>query len=81
MLGAAGLLSGGYDVEDDERPTTGNDAIIRAFLRSRANSIEGGTSEVLRNIRAELDLTMALTGCRTLADITRDRLVEAPLPH
>ena len=40
-----------------------------------------GVAEVLRNIRAELDLTMALTGCRTLADITRDRLVEAPLPH
>ena len=40
-----------------------------------------GVSEVLRNIRAELDLTMALTGCRTLADVTRDRLVESPLPH
>ena len=40
-----------------------------------------GVAEVLRNIRAELDLTMALTGCRTLADVTRDRLVEVPLPH
>jgi lactate 2-monooxygenase len=40
-----------------------------------------GVAEVLRNLRAELDLTMALTGCRSLADITRDRLVEAPLPH
>jgi lactate 2-monooxygenase len=40
-----------------------------------------GVEEVLRNIKAELDLTMALTGCCTLADITRDRLVEAPLPH
>ncbi|HET7822337.1 MAG TPA: alpha-hydroxy-acid oxidizing protein, partial [Ornithinibacter sp.] len=40
-----------------------------------------GVSEVLRNIRAELDLTMALTGCRTLADVTRDRLVESPTPH
>ena len=30
------------------------------------------------NVVAELDLTMALTGCRTLADITRDRLVRAP---
>src|SRR6478609_7710301 len=36
-----------------------------------------GVAEVLRNIRAELDLTMALTGCRTLAEITRDRLVRA----
>ncbi len=37
-----------------------------------------GVAEVLRNIRAELDLTMALTGCRTLADVTRERLVAAP---
>ena len=27
LLGAEGLLSGGYDVDDDDRPTTGNDAI------------------------------------------------------
>ena len=37
-----------------------------------------GVAEVLRNIRAELDLTMALTGCRTVADVTRERLVPAP---
>ena len=52
LLGAEGLLSGGYEV-DDERPLAGKDAITRAFLRSRANSIEGGTSEVLRNILGE----------------------------
>lgn len=33
-----------------------------------------GVAEVLRNLRAELDLTMALTGCRTIADITPDLL-------
>jgi lactate 2-monooxygenase len=36
-----------------------------------------GVSEVLRNLRAELDLTMALTGCRTIADITPDLLRRA----
>jgi lactate 2-monooxygenase len=40
-----------------------------------------GVAEVLRNITAELDLTMALTGCRTLADVTRDRLVESAPRH
>ena len=50
-----------------------------ARLRARAGRRRGGR-EVLRNIRAELDLTMALTGCRTLADVTRDRLVEVPPP-
>ena len=53
LLGADGLLSGATTSSDEDRPTTGNDAITRAFLRSRANSIEGGTSEVLRNILGE----------------------------
>ncbi|MER7073379.1 alpha-hydroxy-acid oxidizing protein [Terrabacter sp. NPDC000476] len=34
-----------------------------------------GVSEVLRNLRAELDLEMALTGCTSLADLTPDRLL------
>ena len=29
------------------------DTLQKAFLRSRANSIEGGTSEVMRNILGE----------------------------
>ena len=55
--------------------------IGRPYVYGLALAGAPGVSEVLRNIRAELDLTMALTGCRTLADITRDRLVEAPAPH
>ena len=30
-----------------------SDSVQKAFLRSRANSIEGGTSEVMRNILGE----------------------------
>jgi lactate 2-monooxygenase len=37
-----------------------------------------GVAEVLRNIRAELDLTMALTGCTTLEDVTTSRLTRRP---
>ena len=31
----------------------GADTLQKAFLRARANSIEGGTSEVMRNILGE----------------------------
>ncbi|MGB7817374.1 MAG: alpha-hydroxy-acid oxidizing protein [Ornithinibacter sp.] len=51
-------------------------AVGRPHVYGLALAGAEGVSEVLRNIRAELDLTMALTGCRTLADITRDRLSE-----
>jgi lactate 2-monooxygenase len=36
-----------------------------------------GVAEVLRNLRAELDLQLALTGCTSLADLTPERLVRA----
>jgi lactate 2-monooxygenase len=39
-----------------------------------------GVAEVLRNLRAELDLQMGLTGCTSVADITRDRLHQSPAP-
>ena len=63
---------------------TGADAFVALALGATAVGIgrphvyglalagDDGVSEVLRNIRAELDVTMALTGCRTLADITDD---------
>ena len=37
-----------------------------------------GVAEVLRNIRAEFDLTLALTGCTSLADLGPDRLTRLP---
>ena len=55
--------------------------IGRPHVYGLAIAGQAGVAEVLRTSAAELDLTLALTGCRTLADITRDRLVEAPLPH
>jgi len=37
------------------RPETamGSDTLQKAFLRSRANSMEGGTTEVMKNILGE----------------------------
>jgi len=52
LLGADGMLYSSYEMS---RPDTamGADSVQKAFLRSRANSIEGGTSEVMRNILGE----------------------------
>jgi alkylation response protein AidB-like acyl-CoA dehydrogenase len=55
VQGAAGML---YDSFEMRRPEVADLATTtqmpqRLFLRSRANSIEGGTSEVLRNILGE----------------------------
>jgi alkylation response protein AidB-like acyl-CoA dehydrogenase len=52
LLGADGMLYSTYQMQ---RPETAmfSDSVQKAFLRSRANSIEGGTSEVMRNILGE----------------------------
>jgi alkylation response protein AidB-like acyl-CoA dehydrogenase len=52
LMGAEGMLYGSYAMI---RPDTAAqaDTIPKAFLRARANSIEGGTSEIMRNILAE----------------------------
>jgi alkylation response protein AidB-like acyl-CoA dehydrogenase len=52
LLGAEGMLYGSYDMVRPEI-AMGADSLQKAFLRSRANSIEGGTSEVMRNILGE----------------------------
>jgi alkylation response protein AidB-like acyl-CoA dehydrogenase len=52
LLGADGMLYGSYEMI---RPETamGFETVQKAFLRSRANSIEGGTTEVMKNILGE----------------------------
>ena len=52
LMGADGMLYGSYEMI---RPETamGSDTLQKAFLRSRANSIEGGTTEVMQNILGE----------------------------
>ena len=54
LMGASGMLYDSYeysqpDAEAEERGTD----IRRRFLRTRANSIEGGTSEIMKNILGE----------------------------
>ena len=54
LLGPEGTLYDGYAMQG--RTGSGEDwrgSIQQRFLRSRANTIEGGTSEVMRNILAE----------------------------
>jgi alkylation response protein AidB-like acyl-CoA dehydrogenase len=52
LMGAEGMLYGSYKMV---RPETAMafETMQKAFLRSRANSIEGGTTEVMKNILGE----------------------------
>ncbi|GAA1948108.1 acyl-CoA dehydrogenase family protein [Nocardioides panacihumi] len=52
LLGPQGTLIDTYspDAPDDE---TGSTALQRKFLRSRATTLEGGTSEIMRNVIGE----------------------------
>jgi lactate 2-monooxygenase len=52
-------------------------AIGRPHVYGLALAGSEGVSEVLRNLRAELDVQLSLTGCTSLADLTPDRLVRA----
>ena len=52
LLGAEGMLYGSYEMRRPEGAMEAR-STAQMFLRSRANSIEGGTSEVMRNILGE----------------------------
>jgi alkylation response protein AidB-like acyl-CoA dehydrogenase len=52
LLGADGMLYGNYNMERSANAMESR-SLQQAFLRARANSIEGGTSEVMRNILGE----------------------------
>ncbi len=52
LMGAEGMLYGSYDLEQPDTAMGFSDP-QKAFLRARANSIEGGTTEVMKNILGE----------------------------
>ena len=52
LMGAEAMLYGSYKMIRPEL-TMSSDSVHKSFLRSRANSIEGGTTEVMKNILGE----------------------------
>ena len=52
LMGAEGMLYGSYEMTAPDTAMVA-DGPQKAFLRARANSIEGGTSEIMRNILGE----------------------------
>ena len=53
IMGMDGTLYDSYEMLRPEEANLGFGDVRKAFLRSRANSIEGGTSEIMRNILGE----------------------------
>jgi alkylation response protein AidB-like acyl-CoA dehydrogenase len=52
LLGPEGTLYSSYEMKRPEHAMF-SDSVQKSFLRARANSIEGGTSEIMRNILGE----------------------------
>jgi lactate 2-monooxygenase len=54
----------------------------RPYCYGLAIAGSAGVQEVIRNLHADFDLTMGLSGCASVTEITRERLVElAPRPQ
>jgi alkylation response protein AidB-like acyl-CoA dehydrogenase len=54
LLGPEGMTyPGGYEFTRPEATATRTESPHKAYLRARANSIEGGTSEIMKNILGE----------------------------
>jgi isopentenyl diphosphate isomerase/L-lactate dehydrogenase-like FMN-dependent dehydrogenase len=51
--------------------------IGRPVAYGLAHGGESGVRHVLRSLLADLDLTVGLSGCRTLRELTRELLVPA----
>ena len=49
----------------------------RSYVYGLALAGEAGVREVIQNLKAELDLTMGLSGCTSIAEIGPECLVEA----
>jgi lactate 2-monooxygenase len=52
----------------------------RPYVYGLALAGADGVEAVLANLWAEFDLTMALTGCRSVGEVTRDMIIPAADP-
>ncbi|HEX6254900.1 MAG TPA: lactate 2-monooxygenase [Euzebyales bacterium] len=71
-------IRGGADVF--KALALGADAVClgRPYVYGLAVAGARGVAEVIANVLSDLELTMSLSGCASVDDLTADRLVEAP---
>ncbi len=69
-------IRGGADVF--KAIALGADAVLigRPYIYGLAIAGEEGVREVIQNVKAEFEITMLLSGCISMSDITRDKLLK-----